>query len=576
MFKKLLFSAIVLFAFMSGVSAEEWLYQKQYLTSHHSINYTGNVGRANLHILEDVSTASSNSAGDGKSVYAYCSDVDTGGYQGTYTRSRINDSDYNGNGALMRAILSSSYPFISMSEMKGLYEEQTGKSLSGFTYQEAITAVQAAIWSVSNPNHKPYSFGSNIDDSDMLKLTHNRIGLTCDWSKTNPSDEGYCYPTGTASYESNSSVAGARINAVIDWLLSLDSSVIDESGSVSVDVVSKEYTYDNSKDENTAKVSFKVTVDNLTLVDSLSSISVVVKDSNGNNVDVNYSDGVYSFTNVYPGNQDNISFDISVNYSSTYGADAYVFRSSGNQDLVTAYKDSFNKEASAHVDLENEDTKHGDVKISKVAVTGGAELPGAKLIIKDSTGKVIEEWISTDEIHEVKDLTEGTYTLTELLAPEGYATANTITFSIKDGEVTMVEMIDEVTKVIISKKDFTTEAEVVGARLVIKDSTGKVVHEWTSTNEPYYIEKLPVGKYTLIETVYPDGYEEGIIVDGILVSSYEFEVKDTGEIQKIDVYNRTTTITDVPKTGISSHSTLIGLSVILIGGAVIVYRRKLA
>ena len=39
-------------------------------------------------------------------------------------------------------------------------------------------------------------------------------------------------------------------------------------------------------------------------------------------------------------------------------------------------------------------------------------------------------------------------------------------------------------------------------RLIILDSNGKVVKEWVSTNEPYKFEKLPVGKYTLSETIF--------------------------------------------------------------------------
>ena len=592
MYKKICLSicAILssLFILIDGVSAEEWLYQKQYLTSHHSINYSSAVGRANLHVLEDVSTASSSSAGDGVTRFAYCSDVDAGGYQGTYVRSLINDSDYSGNGARMRAILSSSYPYVSLNEMKALYHEQTGNSVDSLTYQEAITAVQAAVWSISNPNHCPYTFGGNIDNGDMLKLTHNRIGLTCDWSVTNPSEEGYCYPNGTVNFESNASIAGARINSVIDWLLSLDGSEIDGTGNVSVNVISKTFEYNASKDENVANVSFKVVLDNLTSVGSLSDISVVVTDSNGNNIDVDYSDGVYSFNNLYAGNDNEVSFDIIVNYNSSYGKKAYVYRSSGNQDLVSVENSSISKTANAKVDLKNESQdKTGDVEISKTAVTGGPELPGAKLIIKDSDGNVIDEWISTDQIHVVKGLKEGKYTLTEEIAPEGYATATTIEFLIKDGEVTGVEMIDEVTKVLISKKDFTTEEEIPGAKLQIKDANGNVIHEWISSNDPYYIEKLPVGEYILVETIYPDGYEEGIYVDGAFVSEYKFKVEDTGDIQTINVYNRrkddnttekkdqpNTTITNVPSTGINSKSAIIGSIVIVIGGTLIVVSKR--
>lgn len=576
--KKLLFFVLALFGFTCSVNAEEWVYQKMYLTSHHVMNYSndrGANGRANLHVIENLATASSESAGDGEIRFVYCADVDTGGYAGTYVSSVLGDNAYNGNGKRLTAILASSYPYVSLEEMKALYASQTGNSIDGLTYQEAIYGTQAAIWTITNSNHAPYTFGFNMDDSDMLDLTHARIGLHCNWSVTDPSAEGYCYPnSSSAIYEHDESVVSNRVNALVSWLLSLDGSEIDGSGDIKIDVVSKEMIFDKDKNKNVVNVSFTVDYDNLTTVSSLFDVTVKVSDKDGNDVAVSYEDGVYSFSKEYDINNKEQKYSISVDYSSTYGAQSYLYESSGNQDLVGVLGNTVNKSSNLDVDVTR--TGSGDVSISKVAVTGGPELPGAKLTIKDSTGKVIDSWVSTDKVHEVKGLSEGKYTLTEELAPEGYVTATTITFEIKDGEVTSVEMVDEVTKVLISKKDFTTEEEVVGARIQIKDVNGKVVHEWVSSSEPHYIEKLPVGKYTLVEVVYPEGYEDGMIVDGILVSEYEFEVQDTGEIQTIDVYNRAKTvtkITDVPSTGINNSITL-GVSVIVIGCGLIIISRK--
>ena len=574
MFKNLKFlmlAFVFMFISLASVSAEEWLYERMYLTSHHVMNYSndrGAVGRANLHLIEDVDS--------GSKEFVYCADVDTGGYAGTYSKSILNDGAYNGNGKKMAAILSSSYPYVSLEEMKALYFEQTGNSIEGLTYQEAIYSTQAAIWTITNSNHAPYTFAYNMDDSDMLDLTHSRIGLHCDWSVTDPSAEGYCYPNVQSTYyETNEAIVNTRVSAVVDWLLSMDGSYIDNSGSINANVVSQKF--ENIDGKNVANVSFKIETNNLTNIESLSSISAVVTDNYGNDISVSNDGDVYSFTASYDSSVKNVSFNIQVNYYSSYsngGSNVYLYESNGQQDLigVESWGNPLSTDLSVHLNLTS-----GDVEISKVAVTGGPELPGAKLTIKDSDGNIVDSWVSTDEVHVVKGLSEGKYTLTEEIAPEGYATASTITFEIKDGEVTSVEMIDEVTKVLISKRDFTTEEEVAGAKIQIKDSTGKVVHEWVSSDEPHYIEKLPVGKYTLIETVYPEGYEDGMIIDGILVSEYEFEVQDTGEIQKIDVYNRAktvTTITDVPNTGINK-SIVFGMSVIVAGcGVIVISRRK--
>ena len=84
-----------------------------------------------------------------------------------------------------------------------------------------------------------------------------------------------------------------------------------------------------------------------------------------------------------------------------------------------------------------------DVKISKVDAGQGNELKGAELTvtrIADAAGtevsNIIESWTSDGAVHEITGLTDGTYTLTEASAPEGYEIAETITFVIKDGRRT--------------------------------------------------------------------------------------------------------------------------------------------
>ena len=166
------------------------------------------------------------------------------------------------------------------------------------------------------------------------------------------------------------------------------------------------------------------------------------------------------------------------------------------------------------------------VEISKKDLTTMEELPGAELTITDKDGKEIDRWVSSDKPHYIEKLPAGDYTLTEVKAPDGYAFAESVPFTaLPTGEVQQFEMLDDVIKVEISKKDLTTMEELPGAELTLTDKGGKVVEHWTSTDKPHYIEKLPAGEYTLTEITAPNGYE--------IAEDIPFTVLPTGEVQRV-------------------------------------------
>ena len=233
------------------------------------------------------------------------------------------------------------------------------------------------------------------------------------------------------------------------------------------------------------------------------------------------------------------------------------------------------------------------VEISKQDVYGN-ELAGAEMQLENSDGEVVDKWTSDGTNHVVTELPAGDYTLKEIAAPDGYVIATDIKFTVDVyGNVTvenvdstavsengnpLIVMVDDTTKVKISKRDITTDKELAGATLQIIDKDGNVVDEWVSTTEPHFIEaELTAGeKYTLHEAAAPDGY--------VIANDVEFTVNSDGTVTKVVMYDEHTpdleippTVTiDTPNTGVSADNSaelyLVAAAVIMAFGMVICKR----
>ena len=230
------------------------------------------------------------------------------------------------------------------------------------------------------------------------------------------------------------------------------------------------------------------------------------------------------------------------------------------------------------------------VEISKRDVYGN-ELEGAKMQIIDSVGNIVDEWTSDGTNHIVSKLGAGEYVLKEIAAPDGYIIATDIKFNVdvygnvtvenvdstavSDNGYPLIVMVDDTTKVRISKRDITTGEELPGATLQIIDEGGNVVEEWVSTDEAHFIEgKLIAGKeYTLRETIAPDGYE--------IANEIRFTVNEDGSVTEVVMYDELTpdletpptVIIDIPHTGVSADNSaelyLVATAVIMVFGMVI-------
>lgn len=166
------------------------------------------------------------------------------------------------------------------------------------------------------------------------------------------------------------------------------------------------------------------------------------------------------------------------------------------------------------------------VYITKRDITGKDELEGAELVLKQGD-EVIDTWTSSTEPHKIYGLVFGTeYTLSETISPDGYATTESITFTYeKDGQI--VQMKDDTTKYQFVKKDNKGNT-LSGAKLQLSDEDTKdVIAEWTTSETPYTVSKLTVGKtYRLKELSAPSPMYK-------LADDITFTVKDTPEIQTI-------------------------------------------
>ena len=202
------------------------------------------------------------------------------------------------------------------------------------------------------------------------------------------------------------------------------------------------------------------------------------------------------------------------------------------------------------------------VEISKRDIYGN-ELEGAEIVLENADGETVDKWTSDGTNHIVLKLGAGEYVLKEIAAPDGYIIATDIKFTVdvygnitvenvdskavSDNGYPLIVMVDDTTKVRISKWDITTGEELPGATLQIIDENGNVVEEWVTTNEPHMIEgKLIAGKeYTLKEIIAPEGYE--------IANEIKFTVNDDGTVTEVVMYDELTSKTDTPYTG-DNHS----------------------
>lgn len=140
----------------------------------------------------------------------------------------------------------------------------------------------------------------------------------------------------------------------------------------------------------------------------------------------------------------------------------------------------------------------------------------------------------------------------------------------------------------ISKVDITNEKEIKGAEIEIKNEKGETFLKYKSDGNPKDFA-IPIGDYTLVETVAPKGYQTlktevkfRVLTDGNikLISAksnlYKLEKskeKDDTDLDHLKIYNSPKKIS-VPNTGsVVAVSTIVGGLLLIGGGSYIIYRK---
>lgn len=212
------------------------------------------------------------------------------------------------------------------------------------------------------------------------------------------------------------------------------------------------------------------------------------------------------------------------------------------------------------IDLSISTSKITIVKIDKA--TGNA-IAGAKLVLKDSEGNEITSWTSTTLGHVIKNLPNGTYTVEETKAPDGYELSEEVVkFTIDDNSREQkIKFYNEAKERVVNiiKVDQSTGEPLAGAVIVVKNSNGQEVARFTSTTDPYVLTGLKDGTYTVEEVSAPSGYQKSNEV-------YSFTLDAEHVSHQITIENAP--IVEVPNTGVASSILLVILGLGIIGGGI--------
>lgn len=157
----------------------------------------------------------------------------------------------------------------------------------------------------------------------------------------------------------------------------------------------------------------------------------------------------------------------------------------------------------------------GQFQILKTDSLKQSNLQGAVYEVYDKNSNLVD--VLTTDINGIawsNPLLEGDYSLKEIKAPSGYQVDSNIHFvHVSAGQslnnAVVINLTDNENKVTIVKVDQKNQnLHLQGAHFKIIDENGNIVVSdiVTNSNGEITYTKLPIGKYSLVETIPPNGY----------------------------------------------------------------------
>lgn len=181
-------------------------------------------------------------------------------------------------------------------------------------------------------------------------------------------------------------------------------------------------------------------------------------------------------------------------------------------------------------------------------------------------GECFETWVTDGKAHTIYGLEiNQKYLIRETVAPfdNGYVTAKDTIITVEDSlEPQYVYIEDEFTHIEVNKVDIETKDNLAGATLALypildngEVDYGACFETWLTTDKTHTIDRIPVGKYLLMELSTIDGYT--------VAKPMIIEVKDTAETQTFELSNDFHKI-EISKTNLHTNEYVEGATLAIV------------